>query len=101
MSPYSMRYAFRLGAFFEDCLQTLAGKPTERGTVGPVSVPFLGLPRPTWMETPPPKQEDFEASQFGQPVVSNGRTGTGFEGARIDVNSGNFSMPNPSAWYGL
>ena len=34
------------------CLQTLAGRRTERGTVGPVSVPFLGLPRPTWMEIP-------------------------------------------------
>src|SRR5712691_7044973 len=34
------------------CLQTLAGKRTERGTVGPVSVPFLGLPRPAWMEIP-------------------------------------------------
>ena len=34
------------------CLQTLAGKRTDRGTVGPVSVPFLGLPRPAWMEIP-------------------------------------------------
>src|SRR5437762_1088923 len=41
---------------------------------------------------PPPKQEDFEASQFDQPVVSNGRTGTGFERPRIDVNNGNFSI---------
>src|SRR5439155_4161930 len=32
------------------CFQTLAGKRTERGMVGPVSVPFLGLPRPEWME---------------------------------------------------
>ena len=39
-------------ARFSRCLQTLAGKRTERGTVGPVSVPFLGLPRPTWMEIP-------------------------------------------------
>src|SRR5205823_11466330 len=34
------------------CFQTLAGKRTERGMVGPVSVPFLGLPRPEWMEIP-------------------------------------------------
>src|SRR5713226_5957330 len=34
------------------CLQTLAGKRTERGRVGPDSVPFLGLPLPTWMEIP-------------------------------------------------
>src|SRR5438132_10927007 len=39
-------------ARFSRCRQTLAGKRTERGTVGPVSVPFLGLPRPTWMEIP-------------------------------------------------
>jgi len=39
-------------ARFSRCLQTLAGKRTERRTVGPVSVPFLGLPRPTWMEIP-------------------------------------------------
>src|SRR3954467_8076182 len=34
------------------CFHTLAGKRTERGTVGPVSVPFRGLPRPAWMEIP-------------------------------------------------
>src|SRR6266576_5404805 len=34
------------------CLQTLVGNRTERGTVGPVSVPFLGLPGPSWMEIP-------------------------------------------------
>src|SRR5438874_962439 len=39
-------------ARFSRCLQTLAGKRTERGTVGPVSVPFLGLPRPTWIDIP-------------------------------------------------
>ena len=39
-------------ARFSRCLQTLAGKRTERGTVGPVSVPFFGLPRPAWMEIP-------------------------------------------------
>src|SRR5258708_31876824 len=33
------------------------------------------------------------APQFGQPVVSNGRAGTGFERARIDVRSGKLSMP--------
>jgi hypothetical protein len=35
----------------------------------------------------------FRALQFGQPVVSNGRAGTGFERTRIDVSSGNLSMP--------
>ena len=35
------------------CFHTLAGKRTERGTVGPVSLPFRGLPRPAWMEIPP------------------------------------------------
>ena len=34
------------------CLQTLAGKRTDRGTVGPVSVPFLGLPGPALIEIP-------------------------------------------------
>src|SRR6266849_2678330 len=39
-------------ARFSRCLQTLDGKRTERGTVGPVSVPFFGLPRPAWMKIP-------------------------------------------------
>ena len=39
-------------ARFSRCFQTPAGKRTERGTVGPISVPFLRLPRPTWMEIP-------------------------------------------------
>src|SRR5437588_11809953 len=34
------------------CFHTLAGKRTERGTVGPVSVASRGLPRPAWMELP-------------------------------------------------
>src|SRR5713101_1111811 len=34
------------------CFQTLAGNRTERGMVGPVSVPFLGLPRPALMAIP-------------------------------------------------
>src|SRR5713226_8861974 len=39
-------------ARFSRCFQTLAGKRTERGMVGPVSVPFLGLPLRGWMEIP-------------------------------------------------
>ena len=35
-------------AFDSSCFQSCAGKRTDRGTVGPVSVPFLGRPRPTW-----------------------------------------------------
>ncbi len=34
-------------AFASSCFQIRAGKRTDRGTVGPVSVPFRGRPRPT------------------------------------------------------
>lgn len=36
-------------AFASSSSQSFAGKRTDRGTVGPVSFPLAGRPRPTWI----------------------------------------------------